>query len=202
MSFVIHPDKLAARYEVAKILPGRIGQVAFYANAIERNQGRYMAVQSATGVPWFVIAVIHGLESAFNFNTWLANGDPLDGPTRRVPRGLTVPNQSPPFSWEESAVITLKHHGRNMQPWTLGRTLYYLEGYNGWGYFKGAGKDTDPPSTSPYLWSFTDQYRSGKYIADGRFDPFDISNQAGAAAQLKMLEQRGLVAFSKEIPNA
>jgi len=32
---------------------------------------------------------------------------------------------------------------------------------------------------SPYVWSGTDQYNRGKYIADGHYDPHAIDKQLG-----------------------
>ena len=47
------------------------------------------------------------------------------------------------------------------------QTLYELERYNGFGY-----RDRRPQVLSPYLWSFSNHYSRGKYVADGRFsDP-------------------------------
>ncbi len=46
---------------------------------------------------------------------------------------------------------------------------------------------------SPYLWSFTNHYTKGKYVADGKFDPNAPSDQVGAMALLKQLVTDGLV---------
>jgi peptidoglycan hydrolase-like protein with peptidoglycan-binding domain len=40
---------------------------------------------------------------------------------------------------------------------------------------------------SPYLWSFSNHYTRGKYVADGRFSPTAVSQQVGAAVLLKQL---------------
>jgi len=68
-----------------------------------------------------------------------------------------------------------------------GGILDFLEHYNGLGYRNGAGRDTTPPSTSPYLWSMTDQYTRGKYVRDGVFDPEAVSQQVGAVPLLMLL---------------
>jgi hypothetical protein len=44
---------------------------------------------------------------------------------------------------------------------------------------------------SPYLWSFSNQYTQGKYIADGTWSDTAVSRQCGAAVVIKRLEQRG-----------
>jgi lysozyme family protein len=40
---------------------------------------------------------------------------------------------------------------------------------------------------SPYLWSYTDQYQAGKYVADGKYDPTAVSKQPGVVAIMKAL---------------
>jgi hypothetical protein len=37
---------------------------------------------------------------------------------------------------------------------------------------------------SPYIWSGTDQYRSGKYVRDGVYDPDAVDSQLGCAGLL------------------
>jgi len=40
---------------------------------------------------------------------------------------------------------------------------------------------------SPYLWAGTNQYRSGKYVRDGVYDPSKVDPQLGCAALLMAL---------------
>src|SRR4029077_15766876 len=61
--------------------------------------------------------------------------------------------------------------GRN-RDWTIGPLLTKLEEYNGLGY---AARGVP----SPYVWSGTDQYRSGKYVRDGIYDPNAVDSQPG-----------------------
>lgn len=77
-----------------------------------------------------------------------------------------------PFtSWEECAINALVHcapcAARNID-WSIGGTLTKLEEYNGLGY---AARRTP----SPYIWSSTDQYKSGKYVRDGVFHQVRLS---------------------------
>lgn len=170
------------------------------AERIRANRSTYAKVESETGVPWWWIGVIHLRESSFDFRTWLANGDSLNAPTWRVPAGLRGAG-SPPWSWHEGAVISLKqmhYHKENFS--TLGRCLRLAEAYNGWGYWSGKGRDTIPPNSSPYIWSGTDQYRSGKYVADGVFDPHTVDVQLGVVCVMKALESQGVELFPQEIP--
>jgi lysozyme family protein len=55
--------------------------------------------------------------------------------------------------------------------------LTQLEEYNGLGY---AARGVP----SPYVWSGTDQYRSGKYVRDGVYDPNAVDSQLGCAGLL------------------
>ncbi len=56
-----------------------------------------------------------------------------------------------------------------------------LERYNGLGYYhKGL--------PSPYVWSGTDQYVKGKYVADGVFDPNAVDSQLGCAGLLLTMQ--------------
>ena len=139
---------------------------------------RYQAVDAKTGVPWFVIAVIHERESSQNWARSLAQGDPWNNVSVHVPVG-----RGPFASWEAAAIDALVNCGpyaaRN-KDWSIGGTLALLEGYNGLGYFKRG-------MPSPYLWAGTNQYRAGKYVADGKFDPNHVDNQPGCAGLILAL---------------
>jgi lysozyme family protein len=180
-------------YASAQIRASRVETMKWYTNKIQRAQARYEAVSGQTGVPWWVIAVIHMMESSGNFGTHLHNGDSLNARTVHVPAGRPK-NGHPPFSWEESACDALGYDGATgIKEWNLETTLWFLEAYNGWGYRTGAGRATVPPERSAYLWSYTDHYIRGRYVEDGHFDPMSVSDQAGVVAILKSLEARGLI---------
>lgn len=193
---MIDPKELEARYRRARIRPEHKSTIDWYAGRMQKYQAIYEQVSAKTGVPWWLIGCIHALESSFNFSTWLANGDSLNGATVRVPKGLKVPGEQPPYSWGGAALVSLQHDGLLQEKdWSLGKALYHLHAYNGWGYITGAGKATTPPQTSPYLWSMTSEYEKGKYTSDGIFDKDAVSRQAGCVAIIKELEARGLVTF-------
>jgi lysozyme family protein len=40
---------------------------------------------------------------------------------------------------------------------------------------------------TPYLWSFSNNYEKGKFVADGHYDPEAVSKQCGAALMLKAI---------------
>jgi hypothetical protein len=113
-----------------------------------------------------------------------------------------VPAGRGPFvSWEAAAVDALvncaPYVARNMD-WSIGSTLTTLEKYNGLGY---AARGLP----SPYLWSGTDQYKSGKYVRDGFFDPNTVDGQLGCVGLLKAmtaLDPTAALAAEKSSPVA
>ncbi|MGC1470426.1 MAG: hypothetical protein WA793_13715 [Sphingorhabdus sp.] len=152
---------------------------------IRKARDRYEKVGAQTGVPWYFIAVTHGLEASFNFRAHFHNGDfPLSARTRQVPAGRPT-KWLPPSDWESSAKDALRLLGYvGQSDWSLERTLYRLEAYNGLGY-RGLGVPT------PYLWSFSNHYERGKFVADGKFSHTAKSQQCGAAVLLKLLADAG-----------
>lgn len=160
------------------------------------DKQRYGAVAQAAGIPWYVVALIHRLESDSNFGTHLHNGDPLTARTRHVPAGRPVAAPAAgagrAYTWEESAIDALAQQKQKMNDsgadswsrgdWTVGAIAYLLEDYNGWGYRKHF-----PYVKSPYLWSFSNIYTKGKYRSDGRFDTNLVSGQCGGMVLLKYM---------------
>ena len=141
-------------------------------------KSRYQAVAAKTGVPWAVIAVIHERECSQDWTGSLAQGDPWSRVSVHVPAG-----RGPFRSWEEAAVDALVNcapHAARNKYWSIGGTLTKLEEYNGLGY-AARGKP------SPYIWSGTDQYKSGKYVRDGVFEPDAVDSQLGCAGLLKAM---------------
>ena len=190
-------DELRKEYDVlyatAVVKPEKRETMTWYTNKIQRNQARYQAVATVTKVPWHLIAAIHHMESSGDFSTHLHNGDPLSSKTYHVPAGRPKTHAAP-FTWEESAIDALRYDGAaGIKDWNLAQTLYFFECYNGLGYRSGGGQNTTPPRRSPYLWSYTQHYVKGRYVADGKFDPEAVSAQAGCVAMLKSLEARGLI---------
>lgn len=162
------------------------------ANSLVAAKARYKAVEAKTGVPWFVIAVIHERESSQNWSSSLAQGDPWNRVSVHVPAG-----RGPFSSWEEAAIDALVNCGpylARQKDWSVGATLVALEKYNGVGY-AARGKP------SPYLWAGTNQYSAGKFIADGKYDPAHVDNQPGCAGMiLAMMEIDKTIQFGKPIP--
>lgn len=143
-------------------------------------KSRYKEIESATGVPWPVIAVIHEREASQNFLANIAQGDPFDRVSIHVPKG-----RGPFPSFKAAAIDALTNcapYASRWSVWTIGGALTLLEQYNGIGYYKRG-------LPSPYIWSGTDQYVSGKYVADGVFDPNVVDRQLGCAGLLKAMMQ-------------
>jgi lysozyme family protein len=161
-------------------------KVNWHVDQLLKNQRRYKSVSSnVNNIPWAMISVIQAMECGFNFSCHLHNGDPLTSRTKHVPAGKPATG-NPPFAWENSAIDALKLAGlENVTDWSFPHMLYLLEKYNGFGY-----RNLKVPT--PYLWSFSNQYEKGKYVADGQFDPEAVSRQCGAAVMLKALLDRGI----------
>lgn len=167
-------------YDTMIIAPEKLFTLDKLCGKIYGHKNRYLAVTGATGVPWYVIAAIHYRESSGSFTRHLHNGDPLTTRTTHVPAGRPKKG-TPPFTWEESAIDALTMQGlHKVTDWSMGNTLVLLEKYNGLGYRKKG-------LPSPYVWSWTNQYKSGKYVADGAFDPKVVDAQCGVAAIIKSL---------------
>lgn len=168
----------------AEIRPERRAEAEKAADRILAVYDRYTPVTEKTGVPEWVIGIIHWRESTLNFKTHLVNGQPLNQVTTLVPKGIG------PFlgddAFERGAIIGLESHDLNkIKDWSAARFLYQMEKWNGWGYW---GK-----INSPYNWAATTLQERGKYVSDGNYDPNHWDTQLGAAAILKALCEKSNV---------
>lgn len=186
-------DDLAQEYTAwfaaARIRPEHQDSANWHLTMMRESRDRYAAVSKRLAVPWYFIAAVHALEASFNFRAHLHNGDfPLSRRTHQVPSGRPLV-WLPPSDWEGSAADALRLMGfAGQTDWSLPRLLYRLEAYNGFGYRRSR-------RASPYLWSFSNLYDRGKFVADGKFDPRARSQQCGAAVMLKVLAEAGEVAL-------
>ncbi len=186
-------DEYVALFDSARIAPERQEKVMQIASVLVLNRPLYERAGTPLDVPWHVVAVIHAMEK-LDFSSHLHNGDPLSARTVHEPVGR--PRARPasgqlPYSWAESAEDALKRrklHKVAAAPggWSLARTLFELEGYNGRGY-----RPFRLPT--PYLWSFCQHYAKGKFVRDHVFDPDFVSKQCGAAVLLKQLQADGVI---------
>ncbi len=162
--------KNAARWRGAKLTRGP--EFDRVATRLVMSKPRYQALSEKTGVPWFVIAVIHEREAGQNFTKSIAQGDPWNAKSVHVPKG-----RGPFKSFEEAAIDALTKcppYAAKWKDWSTGGTMTLLEQYNGLGYASRG-------LPSPYIWSGTDQYKSGKYVADHDFRPEVVDAQLGCA---------------------
>lgn len=177
-------------YSVAKIRQNRLSVVDATVDRIfsPENYSRYKVVEAETGVPAYIVGIIHSLEASGKFNKHLHNGDPLTDRTVQVPAGRPKTG-SPPFTWEVSAIdaLLLKKSDQWID-WSVAGIAYFLECYNGLGY-----RLYHPHVKSPYLWSFTTVYTAGKYVADGKWSETAVSQQCGGMALLKRMVERQLI---------
>ena len=75
------------RFDTCVIRPNRMADVDALVAQIASNRKRYAAAGNPVGTPWYVVGVIHALESSLNFGRHLHNGDPLTARTVQVPAG-------------------------------------------------------------------------------------------------------------------
>lgn len=187
----------ARLFEICEVRANRAAEVDRLVDRLATNRQRYEAVGGPLGIPWPFIAAVHNMESSQRFSGHLHNGDPLTARTVQVPAGRPKTGR-PPFTWETSAADALTLKGLNAgTDWSLAGTLYQLERYNGFGYRK-----YHPHVLSPYLWSFSNHYSSGKYVADGTWSETASSAQCGAAVLLRRMAERNLSGFADQPPPA
>lgn len=177
-----------ALFEGMAVAAARVDEIASVAARIVAGRERYEAVAKATGAPWHVVGLLHYKETNFDFQLHLHNGDPLTSRTVRVPSGRPQEG-APPFRWEESAADAIRNYSlADQTDWSLERTLYRLERWNGFGY-RPRGL------CSPYLWGASDRYASGRFVGDGVFDPSAVDTRIGVAPVLRSLVEIGAVSL-------
>jgi lysozyme family protein len=182
----------AARWTQARLTRGP--EFKPVAARLVSRKARYQAISAKTGVPWFVIAVIHEREAGADpgFGSNIANGQPWSKVTTIVPEG-----RGPFQSFEDAAydaLVNCAPYAGKWKDWSAGGTLTLLEQYNGLGY-------ANRGLPSPYIWSGTDQYAKGKYVRDGVFDANAIDKQLGCAGLLLAMQTLDAsVSFTGAVP--
>ena len=150
-----------------------------------------IAAMRENGVPAPVVFAFHYRESDNDFRAHPHEGSPLTHRTRYVPAGR-IPGVPPPYTFLQSAEDAYYGYEHlEKRDWQqLGEALQAIESFNGLGYQRKG-------RPSPYVWSGSNQYERGKYVADGRYDPTFIDRQLGVAAILLRLRERGIaIAFA------
>lgn len=183
-------DSYRKLFETCEIREANRSTVQWYVSKVAdpARRKQYEQCYEETCVPWYVVAIIHGMECSFDFNSHLHNGDSLKAKTKQVPAGRPSP-WLPPSDWVSSAVDALRYDKLHEQAdWSLPRILYRWEGYNGW------RSRVLYKINTPYLWSFSNHYTKGKFVADNVWDASAVSKQCGAAVMLKALVEGGHIA--------
>jgi lysozyme family protein len=137
------------------------------------NKDLYAKISQATGVPPELIAALHYRESGCDFDTYLHNGQKLGTPTTIVPVGRIFDD------FYEAAVDALisEQKGKGIKLTSdmtdITMMMAFTEVYNGTGY-------TDYRNiASPYVYSGTNVYTSGKYVSDGTYSATAVDKQPG-----------------------
>lgn len=170
-----------ARWQKCAVTPSRAIEVNSVAVRLTASGAKaiYSQIEELTGVPWWVVAVIHERECSESWNLSIAQGDPWNQPSRHVPKG-----RGPFKSFIAAAVDALKNcapRAADWKDWSAGGTLTILEEYNGLGY------EDYHAEASPYLWGATNQEQRGKYVGDGEYSATTWDTQLGSAAMLKAM---------------
>jgi len=153
---------------------------------------QYLALQGATGVPWFIVATIHEREGSQNFNTSLAQGDSWHRVSTHVPRGRG-PFKSF-FAAGVDSLVKCPPFAARWKDWSPAGALTLLGLYNGTGY------EDYHHESSPYIWGATNHEEWGKYVSDGEYNAHVWDTQLGCAAMiLGMMELDNSIMFG-DIP--
>lgn len=168
--------------EAAELKPSWQAAYDRAAEYILRNRAMYEPVEAAMGVPWQLVAALHWREASGSFSGVLHNGDKIIGTGRKTYR---VPRGRGPFStWTEAAIDAIKIKRMSFPAqWDMEGAAWFAEVFNGMGY-RNKGR------VSPYLWSGTTLYKSGKYVADGVYSSSAVDKQLGVMPLYQILLAR------------
>ena len=163
------------------------------ADAKARYQGVETRLTEAgfQGPKWWFIAIVSEREYGGppRWDRQLGQGDPLNQISRHDPAGrgpfLDHSGDVSPGNdaWTRGcldALIDCAPYAAKWKDWSVGGTLTIFEEYNGLGY---AARGVP----SAYVWSGSDQYVSGKYIADHVYRASAVDVQEGCAPLLSRM---------------
>lgn len=179
------------RWNKAKVNPSRHSMFAAVAHRLVAAKDKYLEIQTDTDVPWYAVAVIHEREASQRWNANIAQGDRWDQRSHHDPKG-----RGPFKSFREAAYDALIHCNPKAglwKDWSPGGTMTILEKYNGLGYSK-MGRP------SPYIWAGTDQYVSGKYVADHDYRANVVDTQLGCAGMLLAMRELDASVMGTVVP--
>lgn len=182
---IVSLNEYKAMFEAMEVDTSKQANIYAAVYLINKGKQRYVSVTAKLNIkcPWYALGIVHYMEGGCNFSKHIHNGDSLTARTWQVPAGrpLAAPKFGSSYTWEESAEDWFKlKNWHKWQDWGVADILYRLEANNGMGYRKRS-------EATPYLWSFTNHYEKGKFVADGKYDEDAVSKQVGAAILLKEL---------------
>lgn len=138
----------------------------------QKNKNIYAKIAKKVGVPPELIAIIHYREDGVDylnssFNVYLHNGERLGKKTEKEPKGKLF------YNFEDAAIDAIQDKKNYIKKYKLTSDskdivgmMCFAEVYNRLGYYKNG-------HSSPYLYSGTNQYSSGKYVEkknkDGKY---------------------------------
>lgn len=189
----------AARWEVMHLDPKRMGTFDAAAHRLVGLKPVLDPIAAHPGMnaPWWALAVVLERECGGRTDRYLGNGQRLDHKTTIVPIGRGPFLGATAFARGcYDAWIDCAPQAGRWGDWTAGGAMTLFELYNGLGYaMRGV--------PSPYVWSGSDQYRSGKYVADHQYSPVAIDTQIGCAPLLsRMRAIDPTIQFTGEAPAA
>lgn len=183
----------AQRWHDMHMRANRIGEFDATARRLSAldAKARYQGVtdrlveQGFQPVPWWFIAIVSEREYGGppRWDRQLGQGDHMNAVSIHDPKGrgpfLDHPGDITPGhdAWTRcclDALIDCAPHAAKWTDWTSGGALTLFEEYNGVGY-------ANMGVPSAYVWSGTDQYVSGKYVADHVFRASAVDVQEGCA---------------------
>lgn len=186
----VHPDRVAKLDAIAHRLCAPAAKMRYV--AVEQR-----LIKLGYYCPWWFIAVVSEREYGGppHWDKQLGQGDPLGQVSTHDPRG-----RGPFFgadAWERGcldALIDCGPHAAKWKDWSPGGTMTIWEEYNGLGY-------ANMGVPSAYVWSSTDQYVSGKYVADHDYRAGVVDVQEGCAGILaRMMLLDKTIKFGVTVP--
>lgn len=179
---------------LARMVITRFDEVHATAVRLLKTRYHFDPVAAKTGVPAVWGMASFEREASSNFRLSPAQGDPWDRRSTHVPRG-----RGPFKNWEEACIDAYKLDGLDKvdrAKWTWERACYEGELFNGFGY-RNRGVN------SPYLWAGSNNYRAGKYIADGVWSSTAVDQQLGIVPMMvAMVSIDPTLALTNAMPTA
>jgi lysozyme family protein len=195
---VIHPfEALRPEYTalLARMRITRGAAVDSVAHKLIRliDAGHYDIGCKVTGVPVIIAAASFEREAASNFNLNPAQGAPLHQ------RSTIIPHNGPFVTWTQAQIAAYAIDGMDKvgaANWSWPLACYYMERFNGFGP-RNHGRHTG------YLWSGSNIYTGGKYIADGVWSASTADQQLGVIPIMKrIVEMRPDLELPHPFPSA